>query len=124
MRKSRFGAPLAKNRHWLISYDIALRHLGRPTASTDHTPGPLAFADPDYIRRILSTAGFAEIVIERAHPTIVGGNPEEEARQTLMMGPTARLIEAKQPAEATRQVMAEEIAGAFAFLVTARRAGG
>ena len=54
-----------------------------------------------------------------------------------MMGPTARLIEAKQPDETTRQVIAEEIAAAFAaeasagpirlpatiFLVTARRPG-
>jgi len=51
------------------------------------------------------------------------------------MGPTARLIEAKQPSDATRKVIADEIAAAFAaaagagpirlpatiFLVTARR---
>ncbi len=128
-------APLAENRHWLISYDIALRHLGQPAPSTDHEPGPLAFADPDYINRILSAAGFADITVERAHPTIIGGSPEEEARQALMMGPTARLIEAKQPTETIRQLIADEIAAAFAaeassgpirlpatiFLVTARR---
>ena len=128
-------APLAENRHWLISYDIALRHLGQPAPSTDHVPGPLAFADPEYIRRVLAAAGFADITVERAHPTIIGGNPEEEARQALMMGPTARLIEAKNPDDATRQVIADEIAAAFAaeanagpirlpatiFLVTAHR---
>jgi SAM-dependent methyltransferase len=107
-------APLAENRHWLISYDIALRHLGPPAPSTDHVPGPLAFGDPDYIRRILSEAGFANITVERAHPTIIGGAAEEEARQALLMGPTARLIEAKQPDETTRQVIAAEIAAAFA----------
>ena len=128
-------APLAENRHWLISYDIALRHLGPPAPSTDHEPGPLAFGDPDYIRRMLTAAGFTEITVERAHPTIIGGSPEEEARQALMMGPTARLIEAKQPSETIRQAIAEEIAAAFAaeasagpirlpatiFLVTARK---
>jgi SAM-dependent methyltransferase len=131
-------APLAENRHWLISYDIAVRHLGPPAPSTDPTPGPLAFGDPDYVRRILAAAGFADIAIERAHPTITGGSAEEEARQALMMGPTARLIEAKQPSQAVRQAIAEEIAAAFAeaasagpirlpatiFLVTARRPGG
>ena len=81
-------APLEENRHWLISYDIALRHLGAP-ASEDAKAGPLAFADPDYVRRILAEAGFAEIAIQRAHPTIIGGTAEEEARQALMMGPTA-----------------------------------
>ncbi len=127
-------APLEENQHWRISYDIALRHLGAVT-SDDAKPGPLAFADPDYVRRILAEAGFVEIAIARAHPTIIGGTAEEEARQALMMGPTARLIEAKQPPEGTRRVIADEIAAAFAaeasagpirlsatiFLVTARR---
>ena len=99
-------APLAENRHWLISYDIALRHLGPPAPAPAHEPSPLAFADPDYIRGILAAAGLAEITVERAHPTIIGGSPEEEARQALMMGPTARLIEEKKPSEATRQKIA------------------
>jgi SAM-dependent methyltransferase len=128
-------APLAENRHWLISYEIALRHLGPPAKAEGREPGPLAFGDPDYIRGVLAAAGFAEIAVERAHPTIHCGSPEEEARQALAMGPTARLIEAKQPDEATRQTIAREIEAAFAdaaasapirlpatiFLVAARR---
>jgi SAM-dependent methyltransferase len=131
-------ATLAENRHWLISYDIALRHLGPPAAAEDQTPGPLAFGDPDYVRRILSEAGFSEIAIDRAHPTIIGASAEEEARQALAMGPTARLIEAKQPSEEVRRRIGEEIAAAFAalasdgpirmaatiLLVSAQRAGG
>lgn len=127
-------APLEENRHWLISYEIALRHLGA-LASEDARPGPLAFGNPDYVRRILTEGGFAEISIERAHPTIIGGSAEEEAHQALMMGPTARLLEAKQPPDATRQMIADEIAAAFTaeasagpirlpatiFLVTAHR---
>ena len=127
-------APLAENRHWLISYDIALHHLG-PAPPPTHEPGPLAFGDPDYIRGFLAAAGFAEITVDRAHPTIIGGSPEEEARQALLMGPTARLIEEKNPAEETRQTIAREIEAAFAaearsgpirlpatiFLVAARR---
>lgn len=129
-------APLAENRHWLISYDVALRHLGLPAPSPAHEPSPLAFADPDYIREFLTAAGFAEITVERAHPTIIGGTPEEEAHHAAIMGPTARLIEEKKPAEAIRQTIAREIEAAFAaeasrgpirlpatiFLVAARRA--
>jgi SAM-dependent methyltransferase len=128
-------APLAENRHWLISYDVALRYLGPPAPPPAHEPGPLAFGDPEYIRRILTAAGFAEIAVERAHPTIICGTPEEEAQQAVAMGPTARLIEAKSPDEATRQTIAREIESAFAaeassgpvrlpatiFLVAARR---
>jgi SAM-dependent methyltransferase len=130
-------APLAENRHWLISYDVAVRHLGPPEPPHAHEPGQLAFGDPDYIRGVLTTAGFAQIAVERAHPTIICGSSEEEARQAVMMGPTARLVEAKKPDEATRQTIAREIEAAFAteahsgpvrlpatiFLVAARRPG-
>ena len=74
-------APLAENRHWLISYDIALRHLGPPAPPPAHEPGPLAFGDPDYTRRVLATAGFAEIAVERAYPRIICGSPGEESQQ-------------------------------------------
>jgi SAM-dependent methyltransferase len=111
-------APLAENRHWLISYEIAVRLLG-PPATSEHEVGPLAFGNPNYVRRILAGAGFADISIERAHPTIIGGTPEEEARQALMMGPTARLIETKNPSEAVRQKIADEVAAAFAALASA-----
>ncbi|HJU16451.1 MAG TPA: methyltransferase domain-containing protein [Stellaceae bacterium] len=128
-------APLSENRHWLISYEVALHHLGPPAPRSARVPDPLAFADPDYVREVLAAAGFAEIAVERAHPTITGGSPEEEARQALSMGPTARLIEEKKPDEATRQRIAREIERAFVaaaavgplrmpatiFLVEARR---
>jgi SAM-dependent methyltransferase len=112
-------APLAENRHWLISYDIALRHLGPPAPPPAHEPGPLAFGNPDYIREVLAAAGFGKIAVERAHPTIIGGSPEEEARQALLMGPTARLIDAKNPDDATRQTIAREIEAAFAAAASA-----
>jgi SAM-dependent methyltransferase len=106
--------PLTENRHWLISYDIALRHLGPPAPQPANVPSPLAFGDPDYVHRVLAGAGLAEVTVERAHPTIIGGSPEEEAQQAMMMGPTARLIEEKKPAELTRQTIAREIEAAFA----------
>jgi len=127
--------PLAENRHWLISYEIALRHLGPPARRPADAPGTLAFADPEYVGGVLAAAGFAEITVERAHLTIIGGSPEEEVRQALAMGPTARLIEEKQPDQAIRQTTTREIEAAFAakassgpirlsatmFLVAARR---
>jgi len=59
--------PLRENRHWLISYDIALRHLGSPAPQPAGAPSPLAFADPDYIRGFLAAAGFVEVTVERAN---------------------------------------------------------
>jgi SAM-dependent methyltransferase len=112
-------APLAENRHWLISYEIAVRLIGPPETAPETEVGPLAFGNPDYVRRILAEAGFSDISVERAHPTIIGGNAEEEARQAMMMGPTARLIETKKPSEAVRQKIADEVAAAFAELASA-----
>jgi predicted dinucleotide-binding enzyme len=66
---------------------------------------------------IMGTAMMRNLVrdgFEVAHPMIIGGSPEEEAQQALMMGPTARLIEEKKPAELTRQMIAREIEAAFA----------
>jgi SAM-dependent methyltransferase len=125
-------AALAENPHWLFSYDIAVKHLGPPAPRPAHEPGPHAFADPDYLREILAGAGFTAVAIERAHPMIDGGSAAEEARQAVLMGPTARLIEEKNPDEATRQQIARDIEAAFAaagpirlsstiFLVSARR---
>jgi hypothetical protein len=74
----------------------------------------MAFADPVYVRRFLTAAGFAAISVDRAHPTIIGGSPDEEARQALSMGPTARLIEENNPDDATRATLAREIEVAFA----------
>ncbi|MGH7047983.1 MAG: class I SAM-dependent methyltransferase [Stellaceae bacterium] len=129
--------PLAENQHWLIAHDVAQHHLGPPTTPPGREPGPLAFADPDYIRSIMRGAGFVEIAVERAHPTIIGGTPEEEARAALAMGPTARLIEEKSAPETVRAMIAREIEAAFAavagdgplrlagtiFLVSARQPG-
>src|SRR5204862_4974954 len=113
-------APLAENRHWLISYDIALSHLGPPASPPAHEPGPLAFGNPNYIREVLAAAGYAEITVDRAHPTIIGGSPEEASRQALLMGPTARLIEEENSSEETRQRIARQIEAAVA---AAARAG-
>ena len=127
--------PLEENGHWLIPHEVALRHLGPPPPTPPRMPGPLAFSDQDYVRSILDTAGFADVVIDRETPVIFGSTPEEEAEYACAMGPPARLIDEKKPSEAVRQTIRREMVEAFAayaqgkemrrpstvFLVTARR---
>jgi SAM-dependent methyltransferase len=127
--------PLEENRHWMIPYEVALRHLGAPAPTPPHAPGPLAFSDRDYVRSILERAGFADVVIDRKTPDIIGSTPEEEAEYACVMGPPARLIDEKKPDQAVRATIRQEMADAFAayarggpmllpstvFLVTARR---
>ena len=38
--------PLAENRHWLISYDVALRHLGPPRSAARSRAQPARFCRP------------------------------------------------------------------------------
>ena len=129
-------ASLEDNRHWLIPYEVALRHLGPPAPKDPRAPGPMAFSDPDYVRSILATAGFEAIEIRRETPDIISSSPEEEAEHALIMGPSGRLIEEKKPQESVRQLIKQQMTEAFAayakgkemvlpstiFLVTARRA--
>jgi SAM-dependent methyltransferase len=126
---------LGENRHWLIPYEVVLRHLGPAASTPPHAPGPMAFADPDYVRSFLGAAGFAEIMVDRTHPEVFASGPAEEAEHACIMGPSARLIDEKQPDDATRRTIRREIEDAFTayfrsgsttlpstvLLVTARR---
>src|SRR6267378_2322750 len=38
-------AALEDNRHWLIPYEVALRHLGPSSSKDPRAPGPMAFSD-------------------------------------------------------------------------------
>jgi SAM-dependent methyltransferase len=128
-------ASLEDNQHWLIPYEVALRHLGMPAATDPRAPGPMAFSDPDYVGSFLSAAGFDAIEIHRETPNIIGSSPEEEAEHAFIMGPPARLIDEKKPNEAVREAIKREMIEAFAahargsemrlpatvLLVTARR---
>jgi len=129
-------ASLEENRHWLIPYEVALRHLGPPAPKDPRAPGPMAFSDPDYVRSFLGAAGFDVIEIYREAPNIICSSPEEEAEHACIMGPPGRLIDEKQPDAAVRETIRREMTEAFAahvrggkmllpstiFMVTAQRA--
>src|SRR5690348_2652554 len=59
-----------------------LRHrapsFGTAGAAARQRPQPTRFRRPGLYREFLAGAGFAEVTVERAHPTIIGGSPEEE----------------------------------------------
>ena len=110
---------LDDNEHWLIPYRVALRHLGAPAPKPPHAPGPMAFADEDYVRSFLGAAAFADVTIFREHPPIAVSEPPEEAAHSCIMGPVARLIDEKQPDAATREAIRREVEAAFAARGTA-----
>src|ERR1700730_10390045 len=107
-------AALEENRHWLIPYEVALRHLGPPAPKPPHAPGPMAFSDPEYVRSVLERAGYRDVEIRRETPEIIGASPQEEAEYACIMGPSHRLIDEKQPPDSVCELIKQEMTEAFA----------
>ena len=73
--------------------DAAVAHLGKPSPVPPRAPGPLAFADVDYVLDILRKAGFsgcsaAVEEVDLFHP----GSVEEAAFLASNIGPSARIV--------------------------------
>lgn len=74
-----------------------------------HAPGPFAFADPDRVRGILSSAGFKDISIETWDGQM-GANPVEEAIAiTTDLGPLGRRLNEAQADAPLRQRVREAV---------------
>ena len=81
---------------WMtVPMAAALQHIPPPPIPAPGAPGPFAFADPDRVRGILTTAGFRDVALEPVRMTLsVGGGNDLDATVDfiLRMGPTARLL--------------------------------
>ena len=105
---------IEENLHWKIPFEIAVRHVGPPKPQPPHAPGPMAFRDPDYFRRILGQAGFDAISVEPRGFNVRGRSVVQEAEIAGMLGPPGRLLDEKQADDATRRTVVEETKAAFA----------
>jgi SAM-dependent methyltransferase len=106
-------ANLAENTHWKIPFEIAVRHLGPPAPAPRHAPGPHVFGDRDYLRAVLSGAGFADIAIEERQFHLHGDTPAVLAEHVGMFGAVQRLMDEKGADAATRQAIVKETETAF-----------
>ncbi|ABS63829.1 Methyltransferase type 11 [Parvibaculum lavamentivorans DS-1] len=128
--------PLKENAWVSVPLFAALPHLPAPEPATPGAPGPFAFDDPERFRRVLTEAGFGSIAIE-PHDALLSmsgeGDPVETAlRQTLEIGPLARLLKEQEEAprrravDAVREALARHVKdgkvrlGGAVWLVTAR----
>jgi SAM-dependent methyltransferase len=105
---------IEENLHWKIPFEIAVRRVGPPKPQPPHAPGPMALRDPEYLRRILTEAGFGDIGIELRAFHIVGRSAAHEAELAGMLGPPGRLLDEKAADAATRRAVVSEIEAAFA----------
>src|SRR5205823_10873399 len=97
-------AGIADNVHWRIPFEIAVRHVGPPKPQPPHAPGPMALSNPDYVRGVLSGAGFTGIAIEPTRVHLIGKSASIEAEHAGMLGPLLRLLDEKEADGTTRRV--------------------
>jgi SAM-dependent methyltransferase len=107
-------AGIADNVHWQIPFGIAVRHVGPPKPQPPHAPGPMALGDPDYVRGVLSGAGFTGIALEPTPFHVIGKSAASEAEHAGMLGPSGRLLDEKEADDATRRAVVKEAEAAFA----------
>ena len=78
-------------------------------------PGPFAFASEARVRKILSDAGFADIVLEPHDLELdiaVGGGLDMAVRAAMTIGPTSRMLDGQS--EAVRAAATADIRKALA----------
>lgn len=84
---------LNKNQWFETPINVALKHIPPPPPSTPDAPGPMAFAKPDRVRSILSSAGFGNIDIEPLETTLIlGADVAASVQKLVQSGPVSRLL--------------------------------
>ncbi len=130
----------AKQNPWMmIPLREAKKHAPPLPETNPEDPGPFAFADDARVRRVLSNAGFADIVatpVDLDLDLAIGRGVDAAVAGALGIGPTSRILdgqpEAVRAAAATdiRKALAERAKGdsiplgAAIWIVTATNPGG
>ncbi|MBV1959860.1 MAG: methyltransferase domain-containing protein [Pseudomonadales bacterium] len=107
--------PISEN-DWVMKPMMAARaHLPDAAPTDPKAPGPFALSDREYVRDILTTAGFTDVAFEaRTHLMRVGtGDTLEEATESCLgAGPVSRMLR-DQPDTVKNQVK-KSVASALA----------
>jgi SAM-dependent methyltransferase len=131
--------PIGENPWVTIPLAAIAKVVPLPPPPPPGAPGPFAFADPDRVSRILSSAGFADIALDDLRmPFALGGGTLDGAVEfALEIGPAASALRESgasdevraQVAAAIREALAPHAASgplslpSAAWLVTARNPG-
>ena len=83
-----------KQNPWMkIPIDTTLQFVEPPPPPDPESPGPVSFADPERIRRILSDAGFDDLTIEGVERDLpVAADARLAAQRLIQMGAASRLL--------------------------------
>lgn len=100
---------MADNPWMVVPMAAALPLLPPQPPPVPRAPGPFAFAEADYVRDLLTQAGFADVALESVRTTLtIGGGQDLDATVdfVLRMGPTARALRDADDPELVPEVAA------------------
>jgi SAM-dependent methyltransferase len=87
--------PYAENLWMRAPMDAAQPFLPPMPASDPAAPGPFAFADPQRVRSILTSAGYDDVTIEPFDALIGGASIADTLRLTFQVGPLGSALRAE-----------------------------
>ncbi|MFT5220971.1 MAG: SAM-dependent methyltransferase [Gammaproteobacteria bacterium] len=97
-----------------IPLDIAISRLGEPDAVAANLPGPLAFADTDYLDDVLTAAGLKDFAITEETMPLTPPLPLDKAVElACKLGPAFRLQKEKNSAAEDLAWIQSEVTKAF-----------
>jgi SAM-dependent methyltransferase len=96
---------------WISAPFAAVRPMLPPQPTLDpRAPGPFAFAEPDYVRGILSGAGFRDIRVDGLTTSLVLGRDVDTAIEMVCeVGPLSRALAGVDPALRERIIAAVRV---------------
>jgi len=105
---------MAENPWFKIPRNAAVALLGEPPPKPSTAPGPLAFADKDYVLDILRKAGFSDCTAEVEQVTFFfPGGVDEVASLASNIGPAARILKEFDGSPADVAEIGRRVADAF-----------
>jgi SAM-dependent methyltransferase len=101
---------LGENPWFHVPRDAVLPLVPPPPKLDPEAPGPMSFADPDRVQRVLANAGYRDVQIDAFDTRVSLGAPANAVDLLLQIGPASRLLDGTD--SATRATAAERIAEA------------
>jgi ubiquinone/menaquinone biosynthesis C-methylase UbiE len=87
---------------WIARPTAAAQEVIPPESDEEtdpRAPGPFAFADPDWVRKILQSAGFSKIALEPIDTKMLFDNMDDAVAYMMRMGPAAAAIDTATDAQ-------------------------
>ncbi|MEM7171651.1 MAG: methyltransferase domain-containing protein [Pseudomonadota bacterium] len=105
---------LADNPWFKVPHDAAVAQLGQGSPAPPRAPGPMAFAEIDYVRDILEEAGFIEVGGQPETIFLVKDAPlDQVAHLACQLGPVSRLMRELEGTEADLSAIVEAVKEGF-----------